>query len=165
MRSAPIQPGPGEESVWDYPRPPRVETSVKQVRVVFGGITIAETDRAIRILETSSPPVYYLPAEDVRRDLLVLEAGRHTFCEWKGVASYYGIVVGDRQAREVAWSYPEPSRGFEAIRYYVAFYPGRVDGCYVDDELVQPQPGGYYGGWITHEIVGPFKGAPGTEGW
>jgi uncharacterized protein (DUF427 family) len=152
------------ESVWDYPRPPRVEATSRRVRVEVGGVVIADTTRALRVLETSHPPVYYIPPEDVRSELL-RSSRRHTYCEFKGQASYYDLVVGDREIHDVAWYYPEPSRGYEALRDHVAFYPDRVDAAYVDDEQVQPQAGDFYGGWITSEIEGPFKGAPGTTGW
>jgi uncharacterized protein (DUF427 family) len=152
------------ESVWDYPRPPRVEASQKLVRVEFAGEVIAETTRAHRVLETSHPPVYYIPLEDVRVEFL-RPSRRHTYCEFKGAASYYDLVVGDREVRDVAWYYPEPTERFEVIRDYVAFYPGRVDAAWVGDEQVTPQEGDFYGGWITSEIAGPFKGAPGTAGW
>jgi uncharacterized protein (DUF427 family) len=159
-----IEVRPGQESVWDYPRPPRVEPSKRKVTVIFGGVEIAKSDRALSVLETAGPPTYYVPEEDVRLDLLVPVEGT-TLCEWKGNASYLNVLVGDHVARRAAWTYPDPSPGYEAIKDYIAFYPGRVDACYLDDELVQPQPGRYYGGWITKEIVGPFKGEPGTEGW
>lgn len=159
-----IKPGPGQESVWDYPRPPRVEDSKKHIRVVFNGVVIAETRRAKRVLETSHPPVYYAPPEDVKGAYLKLSS-HSTWCEWKGRAGYYTIAFGDKQATNAAWSYPEPSRDFASIRDYVAFYPHLMDACYVDGERVQPQPGSFYGGWITSDIVGPFKGEPGTWGW
>ena len=159
-----IEPGPGQESVWDYPRPPRVEPSRRHVRVVFAGRTIAESDRALRVLETAGPPVYYVPPEDVRTDLLRPAPGI-TVCEWKGNARYHDVVVGDRVAGRAAWTYAAPNPGYEAIAGHVAFYPGRVDGAFLDDERVRPQPGEYYGGWITEDIVGPFKGEPGTETW
>ena len=152
------------ESVWSYPRPPRVEPSSRRIRVELGGITIAESSRALRLLETSHPPVYYLPAEDVRLDLLQKSA-RQTFCEFKGVATYWSARAGERSIRDCAWSYAQPSPGYEAIRDYIAFYPSRVDACWVDDERVTPQAGDFYGGWITSEIEGPFKGERGTEGW
>jgi uncharacterized protein (DUF427 family) len=160
-------PGPGQESVWDYPRPPRIEPSPKHVIVLFNNAVVAESRHALRVLETSSPPVYYLPPGDVRlgRFVVPAEGGRATFCEWKGTASYLDLRVGDRLARDAAWSYLTPSEGYEAIKEHVAFYPGRVDACYLDGELVRPQPGSYYGGWVTDGIVGPFKGDPGTEGW
>ncbi len=152
------------ESVWDYPRPPRVEPSHKLVRVEFAGEVIAETTHALRVLETSHPPVYYIPPEDVRSEFL-RPSRRHTWCEFKGEASYYDLVVGGREVSEAAWCYPEPASRFAAIRDHIAFYPGRVDAAWVDDERVQPQEGDFYGGWITSEIDGPFKGAPGTSGW
>jgi uncharacterized protein (DUF427 family) len=152
------------ESVWDYPRPPRLEASQRRVRVEFAGEVIAETTRAYRVLETSHPPVYYIPPEDVRSEFL-RPSRRHTYCEFKGEASYYDLVVAGREVKEAAWYYPEPSPGYEAIRDHLAFYPGRVDAAWVDDEQVQPQEGDFYGGWITSGITGPFKGAPGTGGW
>ncbi|NDJ75349.1 MAG: DUF427 domain-containing protein [Chloroflexi bacterium] len=159
-----IEPGPGQESVWDYPRPPRVEESTKRIRVEVDGETIAETTRALRVLETSHPPVYYIPPEDVQSELLS-QTRRRTFCEIKGAASYWTLRVGERVIEDVAWSYADPSPGFESLSGYLAFYPSRVDACYVDGERVQSQAGDFYGGWITSEIVGPFKGGPGTVGW
>ncbi len=159
-----IEPGPGQESVWDYPRPPQLEPSAKHVQVVFGGETIADTHRAMRVLETSHPPVYYIPTEDVRMDYLT-PSERRSLCEWKGSASYYTIAVGHRSAENAAWTYPRPTEDFAAIMDYVAFYPSRMDDCFVDGERVEAQPGDFYGGWITREIVGPFKGDAGTAGW
>ncbi len=161
-------PGPGQESVWDYPRPPRVEPVKARVRVELAGEVLAESTRAVRVCETASPPVYYLPPEDVRTDLLAPSA--HTsFCEWKGRARYWDARVagegGERRVRHVAFSYPTPDAGFEAIRDHLGFYPGRVDGCFVGDDRVRPQPGEFYAGWITPNLTGPFKGEPGTEGW
>jgi uncharacterized protein (DUF427 family) len=153
-----------KESVWDYPRPPRVELSPRHVRVIFNGETIAETRRAYRVLETSHPPVYYIPREDILTEFLTPTA-RITFCEFKGAAAYWTLTVADRVSQDVAWSYEHPTRGFEVLTGHLAFYPARIDACYVDDELVTPQEGGFYGGWITSEIEGPFKGAPGTRGW
>jgi uncharacterized protein (DUF427 family) len=152
------------ESVWDYPRPPRIEASTRRIRVVLGGVTVAETTRALRVLETSHPPVYYVPPDDVRTEFL-RPSRKHTFCEFKGQASYYDLEVGGRVVRGAAWYYPDPSRRYEQLRDHVAFYPGRVDACYVDDEQVQAQSGDFYGGWITGDITGPFKGGPGTTGW
>jgi uncharacterized protein (DUF427 family) len=152
------------ESVWDYPRPPRVEASTRRVRVVFNGVTVAETTRALRVLETSHPPVYYVPPEDVRTEY-VRPTRRRTFCEFKGEAAYYDLDVDGRVAVNAAWYYPEPTERYAALRGHVAFYPGRVDACFVDDEQVQPQAGDFYGGWITRDITGPFKGGPGTTGW
>ena len=146
------------ESVWDYPRPPRLEPTAKRLRIVLGGAVIADTTRAHRVLETSHPPVYYIPAEDIVAGALEPVA-RTTFCEWKGNASYFDVVGGDgaRVARG-AWTYLNPSPGFEPIRDAVAFYPAQMDECTVDGEVVGPQAGGFYGGWITKDIVGPFKG-------
>jgi uncharacterized protein (DUF427 family) len=152
------------ESVWDYPRPPRVEATSRRVRVVFDGEVIADSVRAMRVLETSHPPVYYIPPEDMRAEYL-LPSERHTFCEFKGRADYYTIAHNDQRSANAAWFYPRPSRGYEQLAGYVAFYPGRVDACFVDDEQVQPQPGDFYGGWITSDIAGPFKGGRGTAGW
>ena len=159
-----IEPGPGQESVWDYPRPPRVEEMAQHVRVVFHGEVIADTHRARRVLETSHPPVYYIPTEDIRMETLS-EMGHRTWCEWKGQAGYYNLSVGGRRVENAAWFYPNPASGYEAIRGCVAFYPGKMDACYVDGERVRAQPGDFYGGWITDNVVGPFKGGPGTVGW
>jgi uncharacterized protein (DUF427 family) len=159
-----IKPGPGQESVWDYPRPPRVEETEHHVKVVFNSEVIADTRRAKRVLETSHPPVYYIPPEDVQMEYLT-ETGHRTWCEWKGQASYYSLSVEGRRVGKAAWFYPKPAPGYEAIRGHVAFYPGRMDACYLDGERVQAQPGDFYGGWITANIVGPFKGGPGTVGW
>ncbi len=152
------------ESVWSYPRPPRVEQSGRHVRVVLGGQVVAESSRCQRVLETSHPPVYYIPLEDVRAGALV-PADRTTFCEFKGSASYYAVRAGARVEEDAAWSYPHPSAGFGALANHVAFYPGRMDECTVDGERVRPQAGGFYGGWITSELEGPFKGEAGTSGW
>jgi uncharacterized protein (DUF427 family) len=134
------------------------------VTVIFAGESIADTRQSLRVLETSGPPVYYVPPADVRSRILVPN-GRTSVCEWKGIARYWDVVVGDRRAPNAAWTYPEPARGFEAITDHVAFYPARVDACYVDGERVRAQDGDFYGGWITSDVVGPFKGGPGTEGW
>ena len=163
-----IPPGPGQESVWDYPRPPRVEETSKHIEVIFNGVVIADTRRAKRILETSHPPSYYIPPEDVRlKEYFKATSDRHSsFCEWKGAASYYTIEVNGKRAENAAWYYTKPTPGpFAAIKDHVAFYPGRMDECRVDGERVTPQPGQFYGGWITKDLVGPFKGAPGTMGW
>jgi uncharacterized protein (DUF427 family) len=153
-----------QESVWDYPRPPRVEETGRRVRVVFNGVTVADTTRARRVLETSHPPVYYIPPDDVRMKYAV-PSRRHTICEFKGRASYYSLVVDGLNARDAAWFYPDPAPGFTSIRDHLAFYPSRVDACFVDDERVAAQEGDFYGGWITTDIRGPFKGGPGTRGW
>ena len=159
-----IEPLPGQESVWDYPRPPRVEALSKHILVLFNGVVVADTRRAKRVLETSHPPVYYLPPEDVQRAYLQ-PANGSSVCEWKGSAGYYNLVVGNRQADQAAWAYAHPTPIFESIRDHIAFYASRVDACYVDDERVIPQPGNFYGGWVTADVVGPFKGEPGTLGW
>jgi uncharacterized protein (DUF427 family) len=160
-----IAPGPGQESVWDYPRPPRLEETARLIRIEFGGEVICETRRAWRVLETSHPPVYYVPPDDIRLEFVRPSTTGRSFCEWKGRAVYHSLLVGDRRAADVAWSYPEPSPAFAPIRDYLAFYPGRVDTCTVDGVAVQPQEGGFYGGWITPDVVGPFKGVPGSGGW
>ncbi len=159
-----IPPGPGQESVWDYPRPPRVEDSARHIQVIFNGMVIAETRRARRVLETSHPPVYYIPPDDIKMEHLAA-TDRATWCEWKGQAAYYTVSLGDKQVPNAAWCYPDPTPGYEAIKGYLAFYPHLMDACYVDGERVRAQAGGFYGGWVTNDIVGPFKGEPGTEGW
>lgn len=159
-----VEPGPGQESVWDYPRPPAVEPEPRRVRVELGGVVLAESSRAIRVLETASAPAIYLPPEDVAMEHLEAQS-EGSICEWKGPWHYWTIVVGERRVPNGAWSYPEPFAGYEAIRDYISLYPGRVDLCRLGDEDVQPQPGGFYGGWVTQEIVGPMKGEPGTGGW
>jgi uncharacterized protein (DUF427 family) len=159
-----IEPGPGQESVWDYPRPPALEETTSRLRVEFAGTTIAETTRAYRVLETSQPPAYYFPPDDVAMELLVPSHHR-TFCEWKGQAHYYGVLVDGRETSDAVWSYGDPVARFADIKDHLAFYPQRVDACFVDDERVQANDGGFYGGWITSKIVGPFKGGPGSAGW
>jgi uncharacterized protein (DUF427 family) len=152
------------ESVWDYPRPPRLEPVPERIRVVFNGKTVADTERAWRVLETSHPPVYYIPLADTVRGAFVKSA-RSSFCEWKGQASYYGVQADGKESPDAAWGYENPAPAFAAIRDHVAIYAGRMDACYVGDEKVAPQPGAFYGGWITSWIEGPFKGGPGTGGW
>ena len=142
------------ESVWDYPRPPRVEPTSRRIRVLLGGETIVDSTRTLRVLETSHPPVYYVSLEDVAPGTLVPSAGGSTFCEWKGVADYYDVVAGGTRAERGGWTYRDPSADFDAIRNAVAFYPGRMEACFVDDERVRPQAGDFYGGWITSELVG-----------
>lgn len=159
-----IAPGPGQESVWDYPRPPRVEPTSRRIVVEHAGVVIADSRRALRVLETSHPPVYYVPLDDVRRDLLE-ESSSRTFCEFKGEAGYLDLVVGDERVRDAAWYYPEPVAGYESLRNHVAFFPQKVDACFVDGERAVAQPGSFYGGWITRDVVGPFKGGPTTSGW
>lgn len=159
-----MKPGPDRESVWDYPRPPRVEPSSREVVVVHDGAEVARSVRAFRVLETSHPPVYYIPRADVMMSRVVPVTGT-TFCEFKGTAHYFDLVGATTRSRRAAWSYPEPAPGYEDLRDAIAFYPGRVDAAYVDGELVVAQEGDFYGGWITSDIVGPFKGGPGTTGW
>lgn len=159
-----IEPKAGQESVWDYPRPPLLQPTSKHLKILFNNKIIAETNRGFRVLETSHPPVFYFPPEDVRTEFLS-EANGSSFCEWKGRAGYYDLRVGEREVRNAAWFYREPTREFAEIKNYVAFYPSKMDACYVDNELVQSQEGDFYGGWITREIVGPFKGGAGTFGW
>ena len=156
-------PGVGQESVWDYPRPPRIASDAREVVIVAGGTEIARTRRALRVLETASPPTWYLPCDDVRMDLVAPAAGE-SFCEWKGAARYASVVLPDRRFDAVAWWYPAPQAHFEALSGHIAFYPGPLD-CRVDGIRVLPQPGRFYAGWITPELAGPFKGAPGSGGW
>jgi uncharacterized protein (DUF427 family) len=158
------KPVEGTESVWDYPRPPRIEKVSKHIKVFFGGELIADTKAAFRVLETSHPPTYYIPPNDVRFEFLQ-KNNRRTICEYKGVAEHYDLKVDDRVSKNATWSYPGPTPEYEQLKNYVSFYPSRVDGCYVDGEQVSAQEGDFYGGWITTNIIGPFKGAAGTEGW
>ena len=150
--------------MWDYPRPPRLEPTTRLLRVVLAGAVVAETRRGLRVLETSHPPTYYFPPEDV--DAALLAPGRGTsYCEWKGRAEYRTIRIGGREAVDAAWLCPSPTRPFAALRDHLAFFPARVEGCSVDGEQARPQGGGFYGGWITSDLAGPFKGEPGTAGW
>jgi uncharacterized protein (DUF427 family) len=164
VRPHPDPVSPGQESVWSYPRPPRLERATARLQVVLGGVTIAETNDAYRVLETSHPPNYYFPPGDVRADAIAPTEGA-SWCEFKGRASYWAVTGGNQSVARGAWSYKSPSPTFAAIRDYYAFYPGRMDACYVDGELVVPQPGDFYGGWITSRVVGPFKGGPGSRSW
>ncbi|MDQ3714624.1 MAG: DUF427 domain-containing protein [Actinomycetota bacterium] len=159
-----IEPTPGRESVWDYPRPPSVERASRHIVITFGGKIVADTTRPWRICETSHPPVYYLPRDDIATGVLVPGQGS-SYCEFKGSATYWALAVGDRVEPEVGWSYENPSTGYADMAGAVAFYPGRVDLATLDGEPVRPQAGGFYGGWITADVVGPFKGEPGTSGW
>ncbi len=156
-----IAPSPGQESVWDYPRPPALQRDSRLVEVKDGETVIASTTAAFRILETASPPTFYLPVDDVDFERLV-EASGNSVCEWKGQAVYWALARAP--GAPIAWSYPRPRARFESIKDYLSFYPGRVE-CYVAGERVQAQAGGFYGGWITSEVVGPFKGEPGTGHW
>ena len=158
-------PADGQESVWDYPRPPRIAPDRRRIRVIAAGLTVADTRQAVRVLETSSPPTFYLPPADIRMDCLEPEdEDEGSVCEWKGNARYFAIHCGNVHLPRAAWCYPNPFPEFEAITDYISFYPAKVE-CYVDDERVRPQPGGFYGGWVTSEIVGPFKGEPDTSTW
>jgi uncharacterized protein (DUF427 family) len=163
MNPLAITPQPDQESVWNYPRPPLLQAIDKHIQIVFNGKTIADSYKAYRVLETSHPPVYYLPPADIQMQYLQITA-RSSFCEWKGNAFYYHVVVNDAQIENAAWAYPSPTENFLAIAGYLAFYAQNMT-CYIDNELVTPQPGGFYGGWITKNIVGPFKGSPGSWGW
>ena len=164
-RPVPEAAGPGQESVWDYPRPPRVERSRESVEVWFGGVRIAASTRSLRVLETSHPPTYYLPDDDFLPG--ALSSTEHSsWCEFKGQAAYFDVYGGgDAVALRAAWTYPRPSPGFEAIAGHVAVMPGAMDRCTVDGEVVRAQEGGFYGGWVTSRVVGPFKGAAGSWGW
>ena len=154
------------ESVWDYPRPPKLEQSERAIRIVHKGITLAETTRSLRVLETSHPPVYYIAPADIAMQHLRRSPRRSSFCEFKGMAEYWSIVINDEQpVADAAWSYPKPTGSYGALKDHLAFYASRVDECYVDDERVMAQPGNFYGGWITSSVTGPFKGTPGTMGW
>ncbi len=164
MPSQRIPPQLGQESVWDYPRPPRLEKVNSRLQIIINGQTIADTIAGYRVLETSHPPVYYLPPTDIAMQYVQITE-RSSFCEWKGNALYYHVLIGDRRIENAAWAYPTPTKNFQPIANYLAFYAQLMDECYVNDELVTPQPGGFYGGWITKNIVGPFKGSPGSWGW
>lgn len=163
-RPRPERPGPGQESVWGYPRPPRVEASSTHIVVRLGGEVLVDTMRSVRVIETSHPPVHYMPISAFRLDAL-RPSSRSTWCEFKGLASYLTVVSGDRRELGAAWTYPDPTPGFEALLGHVALYPSRMDSVELAGELVVPQEGDFYGGWATSRVVGPFKGAPGTWGW
>jgi uncharacterized protein (DUF427 family) len=163
-------PGPGQESVWDYPRPPAVVPSGRRVVVRLGATVVADTRRALRVLETSHPPTYYLPPGDMDRDALVPAGGPSSWCEFKGRATYLDVVGVEPDgarvvAERAAWTYSRPSAGYELLEGYVALYPGRMTACTVDGEVVRAQAGGFYGGWVTDDVVGPLKGGAGTTGW
>lgn len=167
MTSDPVRPqpaGPGQESVWAYPRPAIAQPTAAHLLVILGGVTIAETRRGVRTIETSHPPSYYIPREDIAPEALVPVRGG-SLCEWKGAARYFDVEAGGLRRPRAAWSYPDPTGPFASIRDHVAFYAGAMDACFVDGERVVPQPGEFYGGWITSHVVGPFKGVPGSAGW
>lgn len=163
QRPQPLAPGPGQESVWDYPRPPALERSSKLIEVKVGVVTVASTRASLRVLETSHPPVYYLPFIDLTPGVL-RDTDGSSFCEWKGRAQYWTVVAAGMTIERAGWSYPHPLHLYQELATFIAFYPGRVE-CYVEGERVRPQQGGFYGGWITDEVVGPFKGTPGTRSW
>ncbi len=164
MRPTPIPPQPGQESVWDYPRPAILQDTDKHLKVICNGIVLAETSNGKRVLETSHPPTYYFPPEDVKLEYLT-ETSRQIACEWKGRYLYYDIKIGDKYIQYGSWRYFQPTPDFVSIQTYYAFIPALMDACYVNDELATPQSGDFYGGWITKDIVGPFKGGSGTWGW
>ncbi|MDQ0692363.1 DUF427 domain-containing protein [Arthrobacter sp. W4I7] len=160
----PVVPQPGQESVWGYPRPPRVEPSQERIRVVLGGELILDVTESVRVLETSHPPVYYFPREAFRPATLELASGT-SYCEFKGTAQYLNIRGGGLLAAAAGWFYPQPAPPYITLTGHVALYPGKMDYCEVDGECVRPQAGAFYGGWITSRVVGPFKGEPGTMFW
>lgn len=164
MRPRPDPAGPGQESVWDFPRPAICQPSSAHIVIEHAGTTIADSRAAIRTLETSHPPSYYIPPADIAEGVL-RQAGGGSFCEWKGHAVYWDVVIGDIVLPSAGWSYPDPTRSFAMLRDHVAFYAAPFDRCSVDGETVTPQPGGFYGGWITSRYAGPFKGGPGSRFW
>ncbi len=159
-----IQLGPGQESVWDYPRPPAIEPFTGHLRIVYEGEVIMDTNDSFRILETSHPPTYYIPVGAFKEGSLIKTSGT-SYCEWKGMAEYFNITAGDKMARKCAWGYANPKPKYSQIKDHVSVYAHMMEACYVNDEPVQAQEGDFYGGWITSNIVGPFKGGPGTWGW
>jgi len=164
VRPRPDRVGPGQESVWDYPRPAVAVPGTAHVRIEHRGAVVADTRSPVRVLETSHPPGWYVPPGDVATALL-LPSDRRSFCEWKGHAAYWHLRVGGDLLRDVAWSYPDPTAPFACLRDHLAFYAAPLDLCAVNGERVRPQPGGFYGGWITSDLAGPFKGVPGSAGW
>jgi uncharacterized protein (DUF427 family) len=164
MKPIPIEPQPGQESVWDYPRPAILQDTSKQIKVVCNDLILAETLKGKRVLETSHPPVYYIPAVDVKLEYLI-ESTQRTWCEWKGWCQYYDVSIDGKYIAAAAWRYYEPTPSFVSIQNYYSFYARLMDACFINNELIVPQPGDFYAGWITSDIVGPFKGEPGTKGW
>ncbi|WP_174300930.1 DUF427 domain-containing protein [Caulobacter sp. S45] len=156
--------GPGQESVWAYPRPAIAEPTSRRLRIVHRGVVVADTVQGVRTLETSHPPTYYVPRADVAPSVL-RPVDRRSFCEWKGWAVYYDVEVPGERLDSAAWSYPAPTPGFDLLKDHLAFYAAPFDSCTVDGEQVRPQPGGFYGGWITAREAGPFKGGPGSQSW
>ena len=158
-----IVPNDNQESVWDYPRPPACVLDSREIVVSHGDDLIAKTNRAYRILETASPPTFYLPPDDINLQMLTRSSGS-SFCEWKGVATYWSLTSAGTAGLNAGWSYQSPTAAYAMIKDYLSFYPAKLQ-CTVDGEIVRPQPGGFYGGWVTDEIIGPYKGDPGTSGW
>ena len=156
--------GPGQVSVWDFPRPAVAQPVGSHVVIKHHSIIVADTRRAVRTLETSHPPSYYIPKDDIATGVL-RQAGGGSFCEWKGSATYWDVVVDGEVLSRVGWSYPAPTPNFDCLRDHIAFYAAPFDSCMVDGQIVLPQPGGFYGGWITADLAGPFKGGPGSMGW
>lgn len=163
-RPVPAALAPGQESAWSYPRPAILEPTGRHLRVVFAGRVVAETTRALRVLETSHPPTYYFPPDDIATGYLRPAIG-DSHCEWKGGARYLDVAAGGEVAPAAAWTYPNPTAEFRKLRNHVAFYAAAMDSCWVDGERAAPQEGGFYGGWITSHVAGPFKGPPGTRMW
>ena len=158
-----IEPKDGQESVWDYPRPPVIVADQRQILIKRGDIEICNTCKAVRILETAGAPTFYFPPSEINQEHLI-EAGGGSWCEWKGRAAYWSVHVGGEVLESVGWSYPDPFPEYEGIKDYLSFYPSELE-CYIEGERVAPQPGGFYGGWVTSEIVGPIKGEPDSENW
>lgn len=158
-----VEPGPGQESVWDYPRPPALEKTDARVQVWFDGTLLADTTSALRVLETYHPPAFYLPPDDVYTQMLKPSPGS-TLCEWKGKASYFDVESGSRRFERAAWTYFDPTPPFTSLAGFISFYPSALE-CSVDGERVTAQPGLFYGGWITSTVTGPFKGSTGMDGW
>lgn len=163
-RPVPIPPGPGQESVWYYPRPAIAEPTDAHIRIEHRGVVVAETRRAVRVIETSHPPQYYVPPQDIADGVLEPAPGR-SICEWKGQAHYWSVVAGGERLDRVGWSYPDPTPPFRVLANHIAFYPAQFERIMLDGEIVTPQPGEFYGGWITSRVVGPFKGVPGSRFW
>ena len=159
-----VVPGPGQESVWDYPRPPIVVPVEQRIKVEFNSVVIAQSQDAYRVLETAGAPVYYIPQKDIQMEHLS-QTSHTSFCEWKGMAEYWAVEVNGKMVNNAAWSYPTPDPGFEQITDHLAFYAFKMDACYVGNEKAEPQPGHFYGGWVTTNIVGPIKGEPGSQRW
>ena len=164
VRPRPDPAGPGQESVWAFPRPAIAQPTSSHILIEHQGRVIADTRSSFRTLETSHPPSYYIPRSAIAPDTLRRSSGS-SFCEWKGAATYWDVIVGEVVLPRVGWSYANPTPAFESLRDHLAFYAAPFDRCSVDGDTVIPQPGDFYGGWITSRVVGPFKGTPGSRGW